>query len=174
MIYIPHAVCHVIANHMHQDFGWRVHNCLFESDVCIARSCTPTSNALSNDSDLIVYRSVEFLVRQVWGERNKFQLFRRSQMLPQYKVTSDEWLLLGIVTNNDYNLHFHGNGITTNLEIIHELKDRLRATTDITAKVQSYIREVTGLSDPSTSGQAVGTAGQYVWDFAEAIRVLRQ
>ncbi|KAF9936645.1 hypothetical protein BGZ70_006767, partial [Mortierella alpina] len=55
--------------------------------------------------------------------------------------------------------------------IIHELRTRLRATNDIYAKVQTYIREVTGLSDPSTSGQAAGTSGQYVWNFTDAIRV---
>ncbi|CAO3563768.1 unnamed protein product [Mortierella alpina] len=86
-------------------------------------------------------------------------------------MTSDECLLLEIVTNNDYNLHFHGNGITTNLELIHELGTRLRAKNTILAKVQTYIREVAGLSDPSTSGHAAGTSRQYVRNFTDAIKV---
>ncbi|KAF9560174.1 hypothetical protein EC968_006282 [Mortierella alpina] len=173
VIHIPQAVRRAIAGHM-QNLGWIVHHYPFESDPCIARMCAPTSYVLSNDSDLIVYRNIEFVVRQVWGEKNKFQLFRRSQMLAQYQMTSDEWLLLGIVTNNDYNIHFEGNGISTNREIIRDLKSRLRGNGNMTSKVQTYIREVTGLSDPFTSGQASTTAGQYVWDFTNAISVFER
>ncbi|KAF9556112.1 hypothetical protein EC968_008438 [Mortierella alpina] len=86
-------------------------------------------------------------------------------------MTSDEWLLLGIVTNNDYNIHFEGNGISTNREIIRDLKSRLRGNGNMTSKVLTYIREVRGLSAPSTSGQASTAARQYVWDFRNAISV---
>ncbi|KAF9273814.1 hypothetical protein BGZ68_001176 [Mortierella alpina] len=86
-------------------------------------------------------------------------------------MTSDEWLLLGIVTINDYYLHFQGNGIITNKEMICDPRAWHRATGDISAKVQMYVREVTGVLAPSTSGQAAGPSGQYVWNFTDAVKV---
>ncbi|CAO3570262.1 unnamed protein product [Mortierella alpina] len=101
----------------------------------------------------------------------RVQFVRRSQMIWLYQTTSKEWLPLGIVNNNDYSPHFHENGIITNLEVIRDLRTRLRAMNKINAKVQIYIHEVTGLSHLSTSVQGAGTSGQHVWKFADVIKV---
>ncbi|KAF9945322.1 hypothetical protein BGZ72_001471 [Mortierella alpina] len=86
VVHLPQAVRRVVANHMQLSFGWTVHNCPFESDVCIARQATPAIYVLSNDSDMVVYRSVENVVRQVYADKNKSQLFKRSQLLAQHQM----------------------------------------------------------------------------------------
>ncbi|KAG0195459.1 hypothetical protein BGX28_001333, partial [Mortierella sp. GBA30] len=139
--------------------------------------------ALSNDSDLFIYRSVRNLIRPVYGQGNKFQLLNKQQVLQHLQINDLQLLLLGIVTHNDYNMHFKGYGIATNMEIIKDLEQRQQLPTQlqvtfnasdvqtITTAVQQFVQEVTGVSPSQASSSTQPAPPALVWNFTDAIAV---
>ncbi|KAF9920687.1 hypothetical protein BGZ67_001047, partial [Mortierella alpina] len=126
LVHVPREVLRTVCDFL-QEKGWNVHQCLFEADPCIARHCLEHYQlgqqvyALSSDSDLFVYSSVQDLIRPVWNKKNKFQLFNKQKVLRHLRVNDLQLLLVGIVTQNDYNNQFTNYGVATNLEIAREL-----------------------------------------------------
>ncbi|CAO3572538.1 unnamed protein product [Mortierella alpina] len=183
IVHVPRAalttICQLLTN-----LGWNIHNCAFESDLCIAQSCQTAllDWALSNDSDLFVYPSVQNLVRPVWGQRNKFQLFVKQTVLRHLQLDNLQMLLIGIVTHNDYNEQFDNYGIGTNMEIAKQLglQGLIPANVPVigplsqatvTAAVNAYIQHVTGIN-PAAAGPAAAPGPAAVLpNFTDAITV---
>ncbi|KAI8602504.1 hypothetical protein EDD21DRAFT_413923 [Dissophora ornata] len=106
---IPPQAVQMIVNHL-QNLGWigsSLCNCAFESDVCIASRYRTTDYVISGDSDLLIYDSVHQLAMPIYGAWKAFNLFRKADILRVLNITCYQFVLLGIITNNDYKTHVH-------------------------------------------------------------------
>ncbi|ORZ27127.1 hypothetical protein BCR41DRAFT_347463 [Lobosporangium transversale] len=113
-------------------------HCRNEADVCIAAKCTPTSIAVSGDSDLLIYPSIKRVLRPIPRRHHMFALYEKQEVLQALGFSRNSQLLVyGIISDNDYTPNIPTFGLATNAEIISALTD-----TDAEKLTVSYVREV--------------------------------
>ncbi|KAK3815285.1 MAG: hypothetical protein J3Q66DRAFT_389148 [Benniella sp.] len=90
--------------------------CEFESDVCMARTCGPTDIIMSGDSDAFVYSTIQNVAFATQNGERSYEMYKKYDILQTLDITSDQLSLLGIITQNDYNVHIQGMTTRRNYE----------------------------------------------------------
>jgi hypothetical protein len=101
------------------EFGWRVCLCPGEADVCIGRKaakCPGQVTAVSADSDLLFYPIKSFL-RKPFGS-GSFVQYHLDEVVNTLKVNKSQFVVAGLVTNNDYSRHIPGQSFRKNLLVL--------------------------------------------------------
>ena len=148
--------------------GWNVCTCAYESDVCIASKCSPQDHVISGDSDLLIYRSVNFLVIPT-GKQKQLELYKKSDVTNTLSISSYQLMLLGILTRNDYNNPIPGMGIRKNLDHIRatSFQPGMTTSTNIKADVDRDVSSYQMLHRPNKSSTQPSTFQKAIDVFVE-------
>lgn len=104
--------------------GWEVCCCMGEADVCIGRKANSnpgTIVAASADSDLLFY-SLRALFRKDPRSHVYYEI-KVADILRTLQICPSQWVVTGIVTNNDYSSHLPGRSFRKNLTAVREHND---------------------------------------------------
>ncbi|KAF9983366.1 hypothetical protein BGZ65_001873, partial [Modicella reniformis] len=99
--------------------GWSVRECELEADPEIAKDVQAGDVVLSQDSDFIVYPSVETVWRPI--SKGRFLVYKIPDILTTLEITRTQLTTLGFVSSNDYNSNIPTLGCSTNSSIIRSL-----------------------------------------------------
>ncbi|KAG0304984.1 hypothetical protein BGZ98_004744 [Dissophora globulifera] len=104
-----------------KDLGWETCHCQGEADVCIGQKADKHPGEVvvaSSDSDMLFHR-VKELIRKVPRSRT-FTSYDLKDVLQRVRVSEVQWVVAGVVTNNDYTRHVQGQSFPKNLALVRE------------------------------------------------------
>ncbi|KAI7818128.1 hypothetical protein BC939DRAFT_299282 [Gamsiella multidivaricata] len=130
--------------------GWRMKVSPFEADADIANWCRTGDIVVSEDSDMLIYLTVETVWRPIsWGRFLVYDLFEVGKYL---EIGRSGLTALGIVSNNDYSKNIFGLGAISNLAVIRDIP----WSYDIRDMVQKYLDhdDVARLNQKNTDFEA--------------------
>jgi hypothetical protein len=106
-----------------KELGWEVCSCTGEADVCIGRKTRMYPGevvAASADSDLLFHQP-KSLLRRDYRSRT-FTEYRLEELMHDLNVNEAQWVVAGLVTNNDYSGHVRGQSFKKILAMVSECK----------------------------------------------------
>ncbi|KAG0000528.1 hypothetical protein BGZ80_006346 [Entomortierella chlamydospora] len=80
--------------------GWTIHVCQTETDVAIAVDCQPDDVVISQDSDMLAYKSVSTIWRPISGYL--VLEYKLTDVCQQHSLTRDHLTAIAVVSSNDY------------------------------------------------------------------------
>lgn len=108
-----------------EGLGWKTCRCQGEADVCIGRKADKHPGEVvvaSSDSDMLFHR-VKELIRKV-PRSCTFTSYNLEDVLQKLEVSEAQWVVAGVVTNNDYTRHVPGQSFPKNLALVRECDAR--------------------------------------------------
>ncbi|KAG9321350.1 hypothetical protein KVV02_007148, partial [Mortierella alpina] len=100
--------------------GFRVHQCAFEADVCIAATsaastCHGERIAISADSDFQIYAGIPTVLRPLDHRCTTWARYDKNTVLGDFKFTHPEQMVLySVVNRNDYDDNVQHQGLARN------------------------------------------------------------
>lgn len=104
-----------------KELGWEVCPCPGEADVCIGRKADEHPGqvtAASTDSDLL-FHGLKSLLRKDFKSRS-FNEYRVKDILQKLDISEQQWIVAGLVTNNDYSSHIRGQSFAKNIAAVRD------------------------------------------------------
>ncbi|KAI8354225.1 hypothetical protein B0O80DRAFT_507963 [Mortierella sp. GBAus27b] len=134
-----------------EGFGWRVHKCEGESDVCISNQSGRVVVATS-DSDFLFHK-VDVILRQDPQKRSKYHLIDiQSDVLGKLDISADAWAVVGAVSRNDYSVNIPGCSLQVNFHIMKSVDSNL-APDDMLLEYCETVSVVQGLTEVCQTSQ---------------------
>lgn len=134
--------------------GFGICRCSTEADVCIGHTLNIGQQdiiAISGDSDLLIYDSISTVIRPIPKMRRVFAIYEKQDVLQTLGLaTSKHLLLLGIVSNNDYNANAPGLGPVKNLQLLLSVQE----SEAIETMLDQYVAAATAITKRGPSPQA--------------------
>ncbi|KAF9142547.1 hypothetical protein BGX20_007219, partial [Mortierella sp. AD010] len=99
--------------------GWEVCCCRGEADVCIGRKADKHPGqvvAASTDSDMLFHRLKTLLRKD--AKSHVFTEYEIENVIQKLEINEVQWIVAGIVTNNDYSGHVKGQSFAKNLAVV--------------------------------------------------------
>ncbi|KAF9163129.1 hypothetical protein BGX20_001442, partial [Mortierella sp. AD010] len=103
-----------------KNLGWEVCHCQGETDVCIGRKAERHHGqivAASADSDLLIH-GLDTLLRKD-TRSHAFTEYKIEHVIQKCQV-GPQWIVAGIVSNNDYSSHLPGQSLAKNVAAVME------------------------------------------------------
>jgi hypothetical protein len=104
-----------------EELGWEVCRCQGEADVCIGRRADEHPGQVvvaSCDSDML-FHGVKELLRKERGA-DVYTSYSVADVIQRLQVNEAQWVVAGVVTNNDYAGHVRGQSFKKNLAVLRE------------------------------------------------------
>ncbi|KAI8605759.1 hypothetical protein EDD21DRAFT_110602 [Dissophora ornata] len=104
-----------------EELGWEMCRCQGEADVCIGRRENKLAGQVvvaSCDSDML-FHGVKELLRKEPGA-DVYTSYSVADVIQMLQVNEAQWVVAGVVTNNDYTGQIRGQSFKKNLAVLRE------------------------------------------------------